>query len=443
MPISAREAAFKALTAHKKTGVWTDTVLNNVLIRENLSDRDAALASRLFYGVVQNRSLCDWYIGAFSSIKLNKMQPQVLTILHLSVYQLVFLSKIPVNAAVNEGVKLAKRFANHRAASFVNAVLRKISASLDCLPPVTAESEQERLSILYSHPQWLVREFIMQLGEESAEALLKVNNEPTAITAIVNTLKTNAPSVLISLNDENSGAEKHPWMPGCIELYNAHRLERLQAFRDGWIYIQDPAAALVVAAAEVKPDMFIIDGCAAPGGKSFTAGIAMKGQGRILACDIREKKLRRIQDGAHRLGLNCIETHLMDARIPENNLLGRADVVLADVPCSGLGVIRKKPEIRYKTPGELAELPKLQLEILQNLSNYVKPGGVLIYSTCTLLKSENEDVAEAFIKTNIDFKPEAFYLPEPHGYAAKGMLTLWPHIHGTDGFFICRLRRHT
>ncbi len=441
MTMTAREAAFKALSAHRKTGVWTDAVLNSVLIRENLNDREAALASRIFYGVVQNLSLCDYYIASFSSVKLFKMQPQVLNILRLTVYQLVFLSKIPVNAAVNEGVELVKRFANPRASAFTNAVLRKISANREKLPPVRANTEPERLSLLYSHPEWLVRSFIDRLGTGGAETLLKADNEPSGITAMVNTLKADAQAAITSLNEAKADARAHPWLDNCLEAGSLHRLDRHEAFREGWIYIQDPAAALAVTAADIKPGMFVIDGCAAPGGKTFTAAIRMEDRGRLIACDIREKKMQRIKDGADRLGLNSVETRLKDAREPDEGLFAQADAVIADVPCSGLGVIRKKPEIRYKNPEELNTLPKLQLQILMNLSRYVKPGGVLIYSTCTLLKSENEDVAEAFLAETDSFRPEAFCLPGPAGAAETGMTTLWPHIHGTDGFFICKLRR--
>ena len=441
MTMTAREAAFKALTVYKKTGSWTDAVLNNVLTREKLDERESALASRLFYGVVQNMALCDYYIAHFSSVKLFKMQPQVLGILRLSVYQLVFMSKIPVNAAVSEGVELAKKFSNPRAASFVNAVLRKLSANMDRLPAVKAETAAERLSILYSHPEWLVRAFISRLGEEEAEALLKINNEPAIMTAMVNTLKADVQTVLTSLDKAGAGARAHPWLPDCLELKSAHRLDRLEAFKDGWFYIQDPAAALSVRAAEPKPELSVIDGCAAPGGKSFAAAVLMEDQGSVLSCDIRENKLLRVKDGAQRLGLKCVEPRLLDARELNEKLVGKADLVIADVPCSGLGVIRKKPEIRYKNPAEFEKLPEYQLQILKNLSQYVKPGGVLMYSTCTLLEQENETVVAEFLKSNTDYMVEPFTLPEPLGKIEAGMLTLWPQINGTDGFFISKIRR--
>lgn len=441
MVISAREAALKALAAYRKNGAWTDAALNTILLKGNIDERDAALASRIFYGVVQNRTLCDFYISAFISIKLPALEPMVLDILRLSVYQLVFMSKIPVSAAVNEGVNLTKKHSNPRAAGLVNAVLRKVSINLEKLPEVTGSDIFERLSVLYSHPVWLVKAFCARLGEKGAEALLKADNSDTVMTVTVNTQKADMTSVLSSLNEEHADAAPHPWLYSCLEIRHPHHLERLQAFTDGQIYVQDTAALLAVRAAGPKPGMFVIDGCSAPGGKSFASAIEMKNTGRILSCDINEKKLRRVISGAQRMGLTIIETRQMDAREIDPALFEKADIVLADVPCSGFGVIRKKPEIRFKPESEIAKLPELQLELIGTLSRYVKPGGILLYSTCTLLQRENEEVVEAFLKTHQDFYPETILMPEPIAKVNTGMLTLWPHLHGTDGFFICRLRR--
>lgn len=442
MPVNAREAALKALMKVRRYGIWSDAALDNVLKKENLDVREAALAARIFYGVVQNLALCDYYISAFSSVKTKIMEPQVLDILRLCVYQLVFMSKIPVNAAVYEGVELAKKYSNPRAAGFVNAILRKMAARLPVhLPAVTGATPCERLSVQYSHPAWLVDAFIERLGVEDAEALLKTNNEEAVMTARVNTLKTDAQTLISALQKERADASLHPWLPDCLELRNTRRIECLRTFSEGHFYIQDPAAILAVAAAGAKPGMFVLDACSAPGGKSFAAAIDMGGLGRIVSCDISEKKLRRVTAGARRLGIEIIETRVMDARVNNTNFVGKADIVLADVPCSGFGVIRKKPEIRYKPQHETAGLPELQLQIISNLSQYVKPGGILLYSTCTLLKRENEDIIESFLDARSDFYPESFELPEPAGKSVLGMTTLWPHIHGTDGFFICRLRR--
>jgi 16S rRNA (cytosine967-C5)-methyltransferase len=441
MPVNARETALTALTKVRRNGAWSDAALNSVLLKETPDGRDASLATRMFYGVMQNLALCDFYISSFSSVKPSKMEPQVLDILRLSVYQLVFMSKIPVNAAVNEGVALTKKYANPRAAGFVNAVLRKIAANRDVLPDVPGKTPAERLSVQYSHPAWLADAFIGRLGEEGAEALLCANNAEAVMTVRVNTLKTDTPALIKALQEEHVEALGHPWLSDCLELRGTRRLDQLDAFKNGDFYVQDPAAILTVSAAGAKPGMFVVDACAAPGGKSFAAALEMKDSGHILSCDVNEKKLSRIKDGARRLGLKSIETRAADARATDGGLVGKADIVLADVPCSGFGVIRKKPEIRYKPQQETAKLPELQLQIVNNLSHYVKPGGVLLYSTCTLLQSENEDIIGAFLEMHKDYTPEPFVLPVPASGSETGMVTLWPHIHGTDGFFICRLRR--
>ncbi len=442
MPISAREAALKALTRVRRSGAWSDAALNSILIKEKPDERDASLAARIFYGVMQNLALCDFYISSFSSVKASKMEPQVLDILRLCVYQLVFMSKIPANAAVYEGVELAKKYSNPRAAGLVNAVLRKIAGTQPAqLPEVTGATPTERLSVQYSHPVWLVDSFIERLGAEGAEELLKANNAEAAITVRVNTQKTDTQSLITVLQQDTVEAVEHPFVPDCLELRNTRSLERLGAFTEGSFYVQDPAAMLAVTAAGVKPGMFIIDACAAPGGKSFAAALEMCDTGRVLSCDINEKKLRRVTEGASRLGLKSIETHVMDARVVNTDFIEKADAVLADVPCSGFGVIRKKPEIRYKPEQETEKLPALQLQIIDTLSRYVKPGGILLYSTCTLLRRENEDVAAAFLDSHSDYAAEPFLLPGISGEVTTGMTTLWPHVHGTDGFFICRLRK--
>jgi 16S rRNA (cytosine967-C5)-methyltransferase len=446
MPVSAREAALKALGKYRRDGVRTESALDAVLGKESLDARDAALCARIFYGVVQNMALLDFYLNNFSTVKITKMEPQVLDILRLSVYQLVFMTKIPVNAAVSEGVTLAKKHANPRAAGLVNAVLRKIGSNRESLPEPLGGDICEILSVKYSHPLWLVRAYYERLGQEGLEALLKADNADAPVTLMVNTLKADTDSVLGALHNEGVEAGLHPWVKDCIVLSGARGLSQLGVFREGLVYVQDAAAAMAVDAAALKPGMFVIDGCAAPGGKSFAAAIRMRNTGRILSCDLQERKLSSIDEGAARLGLTIISTRAMDAQAPDESLLGQADAVIADVPCSGFGVIRKKPEIRYKREADLEDLPALQLKIAGNLSRYVRPGGILLYATCTLLRRENEDVIGKFLSEHPEFEMEPFELSglagrTESGIAAPGFVTLWPHLHGTDGFFICRLRR--
>jgi len=440
--MSAREVALRAITAVRRKNAWADLALGGLIDRYELSLRDAALASRIANGVMQNMMLCDFYISHFSSICISKLEPVIHDILRLSVYQLVFLDKIPPSAAVNEGVALARKTSNPRAAGFVNAILRKIALSVERsnLPVVTGEMLQ-RLSVQYSHPIWLVKKFCNILDSDSVEKLLAANNDPDIpTTAQVNTLLTDSNNVLHLLHAAGVDAVRHEWLDDCIELHGAGNITRLDAFQNGLIYIQDTAARLAVMAAEPKPGDIVIDGCAAPGGKSFTAAITMKNEGKVIAYDINQDKLRHIQEGAKRLGITILVVKANDALNPESLLVNKADIVLADVPCSGFGVIRKKPDIRYKPYQDIANLPDIQHQILSSLSLYVKPGGVLLYSTCTVLESENEGVIDQFLLENRTFSAEGFSLPGI-GHVNRGMVTLWPHINGTDGFFICKLRR--
>ena len=442
--MTARELALKALGAYRRNNARPDAALRGFIERYNISQRDAALAMQITGGVMQNMALCDYYIACYSSIALKKIEPRVLDILRMSIYQILLLDKVPHSAAVNEGAALAGKTANPRAVGFVNALLRKIAnaAVNGSLPEIDGDKERI-LSVKYSHPLWLVHEFCLELGAENAEMLLVKNNEKDVpLTAQVNTLLTDYDTVIESLKSAGVKASKHEWLDDCIELRGAGNIERLDAFREGRIYIQDTASRLAVMAAGINPHDFVIDGCAAPGGKSFSAAISMKNTGRILCFDLSAQKLRLITDGAGRLGIKIICVAEKDAISDAAELRGKADVVIADVPCSGFGVIRKKPEIRYKTESDIAGLPEVQKKILTSLSAYVKPGGTLLYSTCTVFQRENESVVKWFLSGNSDFSAESFTLPEI-GCIPGGMITLWPHVHGTDGFFICKMKRKT
>jgi 16S rRNA (cytosine967-C5)-methyltransferase len=443
MPVNARDAALAALTTYRRTGRRAEDVLG-AAVKGGLDARDAALATHIFYGVLQNRTYCDYIIDSFSTVRTGRLEPLVLDILRLSVYQLVFLDKIPPSAAVSEGVRLAKKHANPRAAGLVNAVLRKIASTRESLPPVRAATEAERLAIEKSHPLWIVEAYLEQFGPEITEALLAANNATPPVYATVNKLKASREEVLSALQSAGVTAEPYPHLEDTIKIFGQGKLESLKAFRDGLLFVQDPAARLCVTAAGLKPGMRVLDACAAPGGKTFAAAIDMGGEGRITSCDVSEKKVALIRSGARRLGFDSVVTAtVQDATRRREDFVHSFDAVLADVPCSGLGVIRKKPDIRYKAEEELRLLPDLQLRILTNLAETVRPGGVLLYSTCTLLRRENEAVIEAFLGIRDDFAPEPFTLPGPFGSAPEGMTTLLGYKHDTDGFFICRMRRRS
>ena len=433
MAMTAREAALQALERCRRGGAWSDAVLDGIVRAAGLDRRDTALAVRLCYGVQQNAALCDFYIDAYSSVRTRRMEPKLLDILRLSVYSMLFLSRIPDRAAVSEAVALTKAAGLQRAAGLTNAVLRRVAENREKLPEPPGKGTAQYLAVRYSHPVWLAAEYVAQLGYAGAEAALAANNTVPPITAQVNTLKTDAEILLAR------GAQPHPWLPDCVLLPGGG----LDTVAEGLAYVQDAAARLAVMAAAPEPGMSVLDACAAPGGKSFAAGILMQNRGMILSCDLHEKKLRRVSEGARRLGLDILRTRTLDARKAGEMLEERFDLVLADVPCSGLGVIRKKPDIRYKPEAELAGLPDIQLDILRGLAPCVRPGGVLLYSTCTTRERENAGVCAAFLAEHTEFAPEPFTLPEPAGAAETGMLSLWPHIHGTDGFFLCKLRKST
>lgn len=437
---TARSAALKVLTQMKSSGAWADAALNAEITRDGLSPQDAALATRLVYGVLQNRMLLDHWLSAYCSQKLDHLQPPLADILRLGAYQIVLMDKIPDSAAVNESVNLAKTFGRAKASGLVNAVLRKIVQNRDALPPVPEKDAVQYLSLTYSHPKWLVKRLLALLGREEAEAFLRADNETAPMTVQVNTLKTDPEALSRELEEAGVSVRPHAFVPGCLELGGTGNLTRLSAFREGRFLVQDPAARLVTAASGVRPGMRMIDVCAAPGGKTFSAAIAMENRGSILSCDLYENKLRRILDGATRLGISCVETAATDGRLMHPEWKESADLVLVDAPCSGLGIIRKKPEIRYKTADELFSLPMVQSAILSNAADYVKPGGTLVYSTCTILPEENEHITDAFLAEHPEFQRETFCLPEPLGQI-DGQITLWPQRHQVDGFYICRMTK--
>ena len=435
---SARETAVLTLAACEKQGAWSDGHLKRAIREQGLDRRDGALCARLCYGVLQNKLLLDWRLGRVCSMGLEKLEPKVLCALRVGAYQLLFLDKIPPSAAVNEAVELAKRHSrNPRAAGLVNGVLRALLR--EDAPEVKGKDELETLSIRYSHPRWLVEEFDSLLGREGGEALLAADNGQPPTTAQVNGLRATPEGLSSELREAGAEVQPHPWLEGCLLLTGTGDLERLATFRRGEFYVQDAASRLAVLAAGPEPGQRVLDCCAAPGGKSFAAAILMENRGELISCDIHPHKIKLLEAGRDRLGLSVITPTLQNAAQRREDWAEGFDVVLTDVPCSGLGIIRKKPDIRYKDPEPLKGLSRVQRSILDNCAQYVRPGGVLLYSTCTLLKRENDAVVDGFLGDHSDFAPESFVLP--HLGEQPGRITFWPHIHGTDGFFAAKLRR--
>ena len=435
--MGARETALNALIACRKDGAWSNGVLKEYIQRDRLDLRDAGLATRLCYGVLQNQGKLDFYLKQLLTGKLKDLHPVVRDILHLGLYQIYELDKIPDSAAVNESVTLAKKYSrNPKAASLVNGVLRNAVRTKGTLKEPVSYAEK------YSHPDELISLLKSNLPKGKLEPMLMADNAAPETTVQVNTLRIATADLQKQLEEQGISAKPHSWMADCLVLSGTGNLEQLPAFREGLFYVQDPASKLSVLCAKLpKEEWTVLDCCSAPGGKSFAAAIAMGGKGSITSCDIHAHKTSLICSGAERLGLTGISARQQDATEAVTEWMDAMDAVIVDAPCSGLGIIRKKPDIRYKDLKEMEALPALQLKILSNQANYVKPGGILMYSTCTVLRRENEDVVKAFLESRDDFYLEPLDLPEVFPQNETGMLTLIPGEYDTDGFFISRLRR--
>ena len=435
--MGARETALNALIACRKEGAWSNGVLKEYVERDHLDSRDAGLAAKLCYGVLQNQAKLDFYLKQLLTGRLKDLHPVVRDILHLGLYQIYELDKIPDSAAVNESVTLAKKYSrNPKAAALVNGVLRSAVRTKGSLKEPVSYAEK------YSHPEELISLLKSNLPKGKLEPMLIADNAAPEMVVQVNTLRITTAALMRQLEEEGVSARLHNWMKDCLVLSGTGNVEKLDAFRSGLFYVQDAASKLSVLCAQLpKTGARVLDCCAAPGGKSFASAIAMEGNGSITSCDVHAHKAVLIENGAARLGLANIRAMQQDATMPVEQWKNAMDAVICDVPCSGLGIIRKKPDIRYKDLKEMEALPQLQLQILKNQAAYVRPGGTLLYSTCTVLRRENEDVVNAFLAENQDFYTEPLSLPEVFPKNETGMLTLIPGEFDTDGFFICRLRR--
>ncbi len=434
--MGARETALNALIACRVDGAWVNEALKECTARDRLDSRDAALASRICYGVVQNRMRLDFFLNRLYHGK--RLHPIVRDLLHMGLYQIYDMDRIPESAAVNESVALTRKYCpgQPKAPGLVNGILRSAIRTKGTIPEPTSYEEK------YSHPAELISLLKRALPKGTLETMLIADNQAPPPTVQVNTLKTTSEEMISLLAEDGVQAQVHPWCPDSLILHATGRMEQLRAFRQGLLYVQDPASRLSVLCAQLpQTGGRVLDCCAAPGGKSFAAALAMKNRGEILSCDIHPHKVTLIQSGAERLGFTSIRPLLQDAASFVPAWEKSMDAVLADVPCSGLGIIRKKPDIRYKNLEETEQLPMLQLKILRNVSRYVRPGGTLMYSTCTVLPRENEEVVERFLQENSDFRLQPLSLPAEFEDNHSGMLPLIPGQHDTDGFFICRMRR--
>lgn len=431
---TARQIAFNALSKIQKDNSYSNIALDSFLSKSELDTRDKSFVSALFYGVIERQITLDYNISLYLSKPLKKLKPEVLTLLRLGAYQLLFMEKVPASAAVNETIKLSKKNSLQFASGLINAVLRKISINGFCLPD--NNDEVEFLSIKYSCSEWLIKKWLKEYGREDTEEFLKSSLGASDVFIRVNTSKTDSDTLIELLREEGIEAEKTALENALKISLGGNDIEKIKAFKDGLFHVQDLACQYAVNALGIKEGDKVFDLCSAPGGKTFTAAQFAGKIGEIHAFDIYEKRVELIKKGAVRLGLENVKASTGDASV-HNADLGLADKVLCDVPCSGFGIIGRKPEIKYKSEDEAKEIERLQYPILNNAASYVKKGGRLLYSTCTLSRNENENVCERFLSEHKDFS-NVVPLPE---ISDEKYLTLMPHKHGTDGFFIALFER--
>ena len=441
---TARETALKILYDISENSAYSNISVNKFLEAGELRDIDRAFATDLAYGTVKWLIQIDYIIDKFSSVKLKKLSPWIRNILRLGIYQLLHTDRIPVSAACNTSVDLAKRYGHQASSRFVNAVLRNVARSRENIPYPEKKDLIRYLSIVYSHPDELVDRWLTLFGAEFTESLLKSNNEVPDLGVRVNTLKTNRRALIEALNAEGCKAREGNYLEDAVILENSSSIARLEAFRKGYFTVQDESSMLSSAVLEPAEGQLAVDVCSAPGGKATHLAQLMNDKGTVLARDIHPHKLKLIESNAARLGIHIVKAELFDAAEFDENLAGRADRVLVDAPCTGLGIIRKKPDIKYsKNLAGQNEIIELQRQVLKNASRYVKPGGYLVYSTCTIQPEENLDNIRAFLLENKDFKLAGFedLLPEKLKVdtSKEGYIQLYPNINRTDGFFISKI----
>lgn len=448
-PRSAREAALRALRDIDVKEAYANLALDAHLTRSKLEGRDRALATEIVYGVTRRRGTVDWAIAQVATRPLAQIDPYIRNILRAAVYQILYMERIPHSAAVDEAVNLARQYGHEGVAKFVNGVLRNFLRKLPTLPwPDPAQDPTKALAIEHSHPEWLVQAWSSRFGREDAIKLMESSNRIPPLTIRVNTLKGDRQQTAEALANEGIKTEPTPHSPyGLIihDLTSASHLDKLKAMKAGLFAVQDESSMLVAPVVNPQPGQTIIDVAAAPGGKTTHMAELMNNEGRIIAVDVHEHKIDLVEQNAKRLSIKIIEGLCLDAREIGKLMANRADAVLCDVPCSGLGTLARRPDARWrKTPKDVEELVPIQRAILESASLAVKPGGTLVYSTCTIEPRENQEMVAAFIQNNPDFTFDDIrpYLPPSLAQDAQdGWIQLLPHIHGTDGFFIARLRR--
>lgn len=439
--MKAREIAYKVLLDIEKNKNYSNMAINKHFKDVKISNQDRGLATEIIYGVIENKYYIDYMIDKLSKVKTNKMEIYVKTLLRMGIYQIMFLNSISDYAAVNETVNLAKK-KNSKVSGFINGILRNVIRQKEEIGKVKTKDDVDYLSIKYSYDKWMIRNWMIHFGKEFTEELLEANNERPNIYLRTNTLKITRDELIKKLEKQNIKAEKVNVVEEAIKVEHLKDIENNNLYKEGLFTVQDVSSMLVGKVMNPKENSLVLDVCSAPGGKTTHMATLMNNTGKVISRDIYDHKLKLIKAASKRLGLTNVDVEEFDGMKLDRESIGKFDYVLADVPCSGLGIIRRKPEIKYKEKEEFRQLPPIQKKILENASKYVKVGGTLIYSTCTIQDSENIDVVNEFLQKNKNF--ELVPIKEVNvdlENQEKGYMKIYPNVHNMDGFFISKLIR--
>lgn len=425
-----REIALKILYKIDKEEAYSNIELNEQIKqnRKNLTEKDIGLISEIVYGVTTWKLTLDEIIKKYSKIKIKKISPWIINILRMGIYQIIFLDKIPKSAAVNESVNLAKRYGHASSSNFVNAILRKIEKR-DYEELFQIKDDIERISKTTSMPKWIVEELTKSNNEKEVEEICKNSNIKPKVTIRVNTLKVNKQELIERLKEKNieckETAEK---LDDFLILEKVKNIENVEEFKQGYFTIQDISAGQTAKILEPQPGELVLDACSAPGGKTTHIAELMKNKGKIEAWDIHEHRTKLVEQNAQRLGINIIKTKVKDASVYDENLKGKFDKILLDVPCLGIGVIKRKPDIKWqRKPEDIEKITQIQKKILNNCSRYLKNNGTIVYSTCSILREENEEIINEFLRENSNY------------YVEKDKIRNILPNQERDGFFICKI----
>lgn len=440
--VNVRELAAKVLQEVYAKQAYANIAMNRVLAKAEITALDRKFLTELVYGTIKATNTLDWIIGKFVNRPLSKIPPMILYIMRLACYQILYMDKVPASAACNEAVELSKKYTHQGTVKFVNGVLRAFIRGKDSLefPDLNLQPVQH-IALKYHHPEWLVKLWLAEFGQAETINLCSANNLAPHLSIRVNTLKADKAQLIELLAADGIAVEQSKYaQDGLIITEMKKSLAASETFKQGLWQIQDESSMLAAQILAAQPGCTVLDVCAAPGGKSTHIAQYLQNSGQVLSCDIYEHKLKLIKENSARLGINILQTFLQDATIYVEQFNNIADYVLVDAPCSGLGVLRRRADARWrKQEHELERLPELQLRILKNAARYLKPGGRLVYSTCTIRRQENQDVINRFLQETPEFEYEQIVHPVEQQQVRE--INLYPHLDGVDGFYIVSLKK--